>query len=229
VDAGIASNNNSLVKVQNGSFIMLDGSKITENVSNTTADGNGRGAAVYVAGANSVFIMRGGAISGNACTAIGTKTTGGVFVKNNGTFVMEGGRVEKNTAMSDVFIDNDAVFALALSGNAKIGQLTLNANGTQSPCVTVAEGWTGSVYNMNLRGDSGSMDTVSGFWYPTNTAVSRKTILKAADGYTLNAADVKKFPLGNFLSSSDTDRREISATFMIDKSCDSIGKLVMKS
>jgi len=226
--AGIASNNNSLVKVQNGSFIMLDGSKITENVSNTIADGNGRGAAVYVAGASSVFIMRGGTISGNACSVNGTKTTGGVFVENNGTFVMEGGRVEKNTAMSDVFIDIDAAYGLTLSGNAKIGQLTLNANATQSPCVTVAEGWTGSVYNLNLRGDSGVMDTVSGFWYPTNTGVSRKTILKAADGHTLSATDVKKFPLGNFLSSSETERREISATFMIDNSCDDIGKLVMK-
>jgi len=230
--AGIASNNNSLIKVQNGSFTMLDGSKITENTSNAITDGSGRGAAVYVAGATSVFIMKGGSIRGNTSSTTGTKTAGGVFVDNNGTFFMEGGSIEGNTAMSDVLIDNDAVSGLALSGNARIGQLALNANSnaaiTPPPCVSIASGWTGKVYNLNLRGESGVMDTVSGFWYPSNTATPRRTILKAADGYTLSAADVKKFPLGNFLSTSETERREISSRFMIDNSCEDIGKLVQK-
>ena len=232
--AGITGNNNSLVKVQNGNFTMLDCSMITGNVSGATGDGNGRGAAVYVAGATSIFTMKGGAITGNGCSVTGTKTTGGVFVENNGSFFMEGGSVEGNTAISDVHIDSDAVYGLVLSGHARIGQLTLSAASAAAnvppPCITIAAGWTGKVYNLNLRGDpTGVMNTAIGYWYPADVGTPRRTILKsAADDYTLSAADVKKFPLGNFMTNNENDRREISANYMIANSGDDIGKLVLK-
>jgi hypothetical protein len=65
------------------------------------------------------------------------------------------------------------------------------------------------------------MDTAIGFW-------ENKAVLKAATGYTLTAADVAKFPLGNFLSSTAGETQAISGTHKIANSGADMGKLVAK-
>ena len=188
---GGVNNNASVVTVQDGAgFTMLEGSKITGNTSNNT--GFGYGSAVYVS--NAAFTMKGGVITGNTSTYVGPESTGGVYGTNaTPAITMEGGSVTGNTATHDVNLFQSNSFEL--KGGATIGVLCLGAASLATTySVTIYPGWTGWVGRLHLRASDASLTTTITWWSTTTNPV-----LKAATGYTLKAADVAKFPLGNFM------------------------------
>jgi len=203
-------NSTAVVNVRNGaSFVMLDGSKITGNTSTATTDTTGQGAAVVVQSGAS-FTMKGGSITGNAATSTTTNSTGGVWLQQeNSTFVMEGGSVSGNNAFADVYIASNSGFGLTLSGNAAIGDISLNGTDTTRGGINVAGGWTGSVDILNLRGNNATMATVIGWWFNATTPIQ---VVRGVTGYTLTAADIAKFPLGNFLSSATSNNTQLIST-----------------
>ncbi|MDE5766211.1 MAG: right-handed parallel beta-helix repeat-containing protein, partial [Clostridia bacterium] len=110
------------VCIKNGSFIMEDGA-ISDNVTND------RGGGVYVendnpstgAGAETIFIMKGGSISGNASAADYSGAGGGVYV-TNASFTMEKGTISDNVTQINgggVYVENGS-FTMedgSISGN----------------------------------------------------------------------------------------------------------------
>jgi hypothetical protein len=96
---GRSENNASLVRVGNGSIlIMNEGAKVSGNNSGSS-DGGG----ISISGGT--FTMNGGEISGNTATNAG----GGVHV-TNGTFTMNGGMISKNTARGGgIFVGSGTV------------------------------------------------------------------------------------------------------------------------
>jgi hypothetical protein len=104
VDGADSDNTDSVVLVNGGKLVMLDGSKITGNTA-TTSINMLKGAGVTLGSIvngevyTGAFEMRGGEISGNTIT---TKRTGAgaVCVVANSTFVMSGGLIRGNTANS---------------------------------------------------------------------------------------------------------------------------------
>ena len=108
---GYQLNNDSLVRVMGGTFVM-NGGTITENCYQYGNVYYVRGSGVYV-GAGGTFTMTGGTISHNYAANNG----GGVYVDAGGTFTMTGGTITYNTAMNclggGVF-----VFGSSYDGNA---------------------------------------------------------------------------------------------------------------
>ncbi len=110
------------VCIINGSFTMEDGA-ISDNVTND------RGGGVYVendnpstgAGAETVFIMKGGSISGNTSEASYSGNGGGVYV-TNASFTMEKGTISDNVTQTNgggVYVENGS-FTMedgSISGN----------------------------------------------------------------------------------------------------------------
>jgi hypothetical protein len=230
VGRGIGGAGNSLVvKVENGAKLtMRDGSKITGNTSNSAAY---YGAAVYVSGGE--FIMEGGTVTGNTGAYSGSNlNVGGIMVTESGKFAMEGGSVRGNTGTcGDVYISPNAV-SFTLSGDAAIGNLTLGANSTKNASVTVASALTGSDIKLNLRGSDPAISANIGYW-------KGKAVLEGASNpsYTLAAADVGKFTLGDFISSASSsytqpiagnDRESGPENYEIGNSGADIGKLVLE-
>ncbi|MDE7087288.1 MAG: hypothetical protein K2O67_03750, partial [Clostridia bacterium] len=110
------------VCIKNGSFIMEDGA-ISDNVTND------RGGGVYVendnpstgAGGETIFIMKGGSISGNTSEAAYSGNGGGVYV-TNASFTMEKGTISDNVTQTNgggVYVENGS-FTMedgSISGN----------------------------------------------------------------------------------------------------------------
>ena len=88
---GIPNSDTQLIRVENGSLIMLAGSKITGRT--TTF----RYGPVYLGGANASFTMKGGSITGNNTSSSATDASGGLYVDTSGTFTMTGGSITGNT------------------------------------------------------------------------------------------------------------------------------------
>jgi hypothetical protein len=84
-----SNNNNVLVHINGGNFIMNSG-EISGNKSTNSNYGGG----VHVLG---TFTMNGGKISGNTTAGSG----GGVFVSGGATFTMNGGEISGNTSSSN--------------------------------------------------------------------------------------------------------------------------------
>ena len=192
---GRADNEWPMVWVQtNANFTMLEGSKITGN---TNTEINGRGPGVYVydsalanAPGNTVFTMKGGTITGN--TGAGTALynySSGAYISYNGTLNMEGGSITGNTGNSvDVFCTNNNITPITFSGNSTVGTLTLRrADTTTDYWATINAGWTGSVGKLNLYGQGTDKSSSIGLWVG-NMLLN-----------TTRAADVAKFPLGDFI------------------------------
>jgi len=122
----------NLIFVGRGSLTLHEGSKTHS---------------VDVNGINAIFKMEGGEINGHNCT----------YIRNGGTFEMVGGRISNNTGPTgdalDVFIDYDCTFRL--SGNARIGVLSLNANNaTSHSTVTIVGNYSGTVTTLHLLGNN---------------------------------------------------------------------------
>ena len=113
----IQNSSNSLIRVENGSLAMLDGSKITGHSTSSSAG------AVNILG-NSSFTMDGGEITGNHTT---TNTgTGGIFVQDNATFTMSGGSITGNTRGNppeamDVYLYGGGAIANGVKTGGTIG------------------------------------------------------------------------------------------------------------
>ena len=210
--------NSDLVYITAGTFRMLEGSKITgHQVSGASY------AAVYINGSSAVFEMSGGSIDGNINTTAATTTTasGGVFF-TGGKIIMTGGSITGNThgtaQASDVYHAVTSANSFTMSGNANIGALKLNAITANTGATVGAAGWTGAITTLNLRGDTGAIETASGYW-----TGSTRTIFNNID-----AAQVNNIGLGEFISSNNA-RQAISLTHMIGTTTDTdLGKLVAK-
>ena len=134
---------NGGIYVRRGSLTMRDGSKITEC-------GSG---AVDISGSNASFKMEGGEISGFIPPWISYGANFCVYVSSGATFEMSGGRIFNSSSFVDVFISYDCIFRL--SGNARIGELTLDANNaTTRSSVTIVGNYSGTVTRLHLTGDS---------------------------------------------------------------------------
>ena len=148
------------LSILRGSLTMLDGSKITET----------RSGAIYVSGLNAIFKMEGGDITGNSPSLTGI--SGGVYVTSGGTFDMSGGSITGNTFngnAEDLFINYNGTFHL--SGNARIGTLTLTAAyATTRPSVSIGGIYSGRINVLHLSGANiggESINSVPAWW--TNT------------------------------------------------------------
>jgi len=217
--AGHDSNPNVMVKVQNGAkFTMLNGSKIVENHYGSGSNDNSA-IAVLVTGNNTVFTMEGGEITGNATMAVAYN----VYVGSGGTFNMSGGSISNVNGKYDVSVNYDAS-SFSLSGDAYVGKLVLitdTASSSAPPVITIRSGWSGSVGNLNLRGNSSQISDVISFW-------EGRQVLQAASGYTLTANDAAKFTLGYFSSSNTSSSFDtlIANAHSLKGSAPNIGYLV---
>ena len=209
--------NGDLIFISIGTFRMLEGSRLTGHRASSAA-----AAAVYI-GSVGRFEMSGGSIDGNINTTAATNTavSGGVNV-NNGTFIMTGGSITGNTQgadaasgeASDVYIDTSAADRSAISGNAAIGALKLNATAAAHASVTIgAGGWSGSIGKLNLRGNIAAVDTAVGYW-------NNKQVFNS-----ITTAQVSQIGLGEFISSG-TARRAIANTHFIGTSGANLGRLM---
>jgi len=224
---GRDGNTNDLVIVQNGGHLtMLDGSRITGHTSSAAGMATGLGAAVNV-GNNGTFTMSGGTITGNTGTGTATWISGGVFVNADagGRFYMEGGSITGNTRGAGIPADiylNNAVSYLRLSGTAAIGHLTLNALlGGVNASIAVGPNWTGSVSNLSLRHGVNYIDAVISYW-------TDRTVLQAAGGHTLTAADVGRLNLNTarFIGNNEDVTQPVSQTHSIAlEDVDTVGRL----
>ena len=208
-----ATNSHGLVRVdQSAAFTMLAGSEIRGNTSSgNTAAGNW-GAALHVQNDGN-FTMLGGSITGNHSTAdTATARGGGLYANANAVIMLAGGSITGNTAVwgGDIFL-LDNVASLTLSGTAAVGTVVLNAIGAAAASrisLTVADGWTGTVAGLNLRGSNANTATVINFWN-ANAPLT---------GPGVNAANVARITLGNFVTNdaSEAGRQPIAPTHHIN-------------
>jgi uncharacterized repeat protein (TIGR02543 family) len=172
-------------------------------------------------------MLDGSKVTGNNSSSSSDSTSAAVYVTGSGSvFTMEGGSVSGNTGTGrggDVYKSQST--SMSMSGTAMIGTLTLsNTAQSNSNFVTVASGLTGGVTSLNLRGATNVIADVPAYYY---NATTPKTVLQAADGYTLTAADVAKFTLGNFMTNTGIiSTQVISTTYKIADSGADMGKLV---
>jgi uncharacterized repeat protein (TIGR02543 family) len=116
---GNENNQSGIVIVQNGTFTMLDGSKITGNTNSfTTNEGEELGTGAGVSVQKGTFIMDGGIISGNTATYYG----GGVDVDEyqGGKFYMVNGTIYGSNE-TDPELKNTAPSGAAFSGEINYG------------------------------------------------------------------------------------------------------------
>jgi len=208
-----------IVSLQNGTFTMQPGSRITGHRASSTT-----GAAVILGGGN--FIMNGGSIDNNLNTSAATTITaaGGLsFTVNAATFTMNGGSIKDNWQGSavgtgerfDVYHAVTTANRFNLSGSAEIGALRLNAtSATVGAAIVAAAGWTGEINILNLRGDNADIETAAGFW--NNRAVFS----------SVTAAQVARVGLGDFINNNNSARRLISATHTIGTVSPDRGRLI---
>jgi len=199
----------------NGTFKMLDGSKITGHTINLTL-----GAAVEITAAGSHFIMEGGSIDGNNNTAGGTSSTasGGVCF-TSGTFTMTGGSITGNkqgNEDSDIYHAVNAANSFNISGNAVIGALKLNALSVGAGATVKTTGWTGSITTLNLRGNIDAIASAASYW-----AGNPRFIFDGID-----AAQVNNIGLGEFISFNNA-RQGIAPTCFIGTSGGDLGRLII--
>jgi uncharacterized repeat protein (TIGR02543 family) len=94
LDAG-GKSTNSLIKIEGGTFTMLEGAKVRGAMYN-----DGRGGGVFMSSGN--FVMKGGSIEENKVPIVSHGiiriAQGGGVLMTGGTFTMEGGEITKNTA-----------------------------------------------------------------------------------------------------------------------------------
>jgi len=180
-----------VIFVDYANFTMLDGSKITGNSTSPFY-------AAAVSLASSTFTIKGGTVSGNRNTGTDYLCVGGVRAVGVSNIIkLEGGTISGNTGNADVFFSVSN--SCTLSGNAVIGtfsMLAYSSSGTSyTPYAAIASGWSGNITRLNLIGNTDAMNDVIGFY-------NGKEVLKADTGCTLTAADVAKFPLGDFISNT---------------------------
>ncbi|MCL2412357.1 MAG: hypothetical protein FWC97_12020 [Treponema sp.] len=210
---GFNANDNGMVLVeQTAAFTMLAGSEIRGNTNSGNAIANNVGTAVYVVSGSS-FTMLGGSITGNhSTTTENTARGGGLFASGAGTVItLAGGNITGNTAVwgGDMFV-MDSVASFTLSGTASVGTVGLHAatNATAFTLLTVADDWTGTVSSLNLRGNGSTIAHVISWW-------NNRDVLT---GPGVNAANVARIPLGNFVSvaTSEEGRQPIAPTHHIN-------------
>ena len=220
---GNGNENNTLNVVyvgDNGSFTMLEGSKITGN---TTLAGSSVEAAVLVDGTNPSFTMNGGTITGNKTLATSSIARGGGLNlrANTATVKLNGGSIIGNEGpTADVWSNGN----FTLSGNMTIGELSiplaLNGSIYSTACVIkIADNWTGSVGRLNLRGVGNVLADIPEQW-------SNIKIIEGADGYSLKTTDLAKFNNAYFYTATGASNQPIANTHKIENSGENIGKLI---
>jgi hypothetical protein len=248
IDSEISGNTStgtgaSAVSVGGGTFNMTN-SKISGNTSNA-------GATVSVN--SGTFNMTDSEISGND----------GLYyvLVEGGALFMNGGRILSTSSQIGVYLSvahyhNNSYFIgsapgyLLVSGSAEIESITLmfshhyevfigtSNTTTTSSQVTVAQGWSGHVGQLNLIAENNTnnntVDTVPktvSYWYNATPASSR-VVIAADEGYVLTGSDIAKFTLGNSIANPITVNTPISTYlgtgFRIGTSGERLGKLEPK-
>jgi len=248
----------SLVRVRNGASLTLaSSSKIyghTNNIGNNTSNGeNGNGSAVCVVSGGILTIKEASVVENNK--SIGTGQTnrnlvGGVY-GYNGTIKIEGGQILNNECPSDI-VDGEKVYThtkdiyviedveLTISGDVKIGELTLNVDtsgsNTKNTVIKIPSSVTNDIDKLCLRSTeppSNSNKSATQALTDTKDKWKGKVILQGTGGYTPSSADVAKFHLGEFRGTTSfkklpNNSDQISDGFKIGTSGTDLGKLIDK-
>jgi hypothetical protein len=160
---GLDSNNNSLVYVDGGTFIM-NGGKISGN-----SHSSSRGGGVYVDGGT--FTMNGGEISGNSARSYsvsGVAYGGGVYV-DGGTFTMNGGEISGNSATASYAAYGGGVYGTFTMYNGKISGNSATASSPDDFAFPAARG--GGVYgNLNMYDGEISNNTTTSYSYSSSSS-----------------------------------------------------------
>jgi hypothetical protein len=191
-----------LLQVQDGTFNMQPGSRITGHRSTSSVTVSIGGAAWGTA----VFNMNGGEITGNrnTVTSTGTGLSAGLSIASASTFNMNGGSITNNN-LGVGNNSSDVVGSVNLNGNAQIGTLTLSASATENGRINIGNNFTGSVATLHLRGSDTNMTNVVNWW-------NGRTVLEGNV-----APNFTRFGLGDFITSQSANaRRAISPTHHIN-------------
>jgi len=176
-DISLTLSNNITLKGKEGSgnALIHYGTLIMEEGSKITGH--------YIGVSAQNFTMNGGEISGNS---IGVDVNG-----TTNSFNMKGGKVVNNTR--DVSVAQLGQFTL--SENAVVGHVRLSATSSNNSFsrVTVASNWVGSVTSLSLGRMIGFNDLLD-----LMIAWNNKQII-VGEGFSITAAEVAKFPLGDFI------------------------------
>ncbi|MCL2478347.1 MAG: InlB B-repeat-containing protein, partial [Treponema sp.] len=197
--AGSPDSNTPLVRVQNGAhFIMLEGSKITEN---TSADPFTFGSTVYLDSGR--FTMKGGTITGNVNNSAAVKS-GIVYSAGASVVSMEGGSISGNSSgFADVLLFresmNDSNPQLVFSGDAQTDnvQLSITSLVTSIPRISVASGWIGENIRLNLH-----VTDVEEDYDIDNFVLNGRPVLYGTPGHNINRDDAGRFTLGKIYNKS---------------------------
>jgi hypothetical protein len=190
---------------------MLAGSKITGNTNSGT-----KGAAVHVHNAMSFVMESGSTITGNTNSNSDPAAPGGVSVTadNNSKFVMKGGTIEGNTGPAGDVYAARTIGQFSLSGNAKIGPLTLQGDGAspgRTYGFTVSSAWNGSITKLSFTTATGAATWV-GFGTATPPVKLVGIINNPEPGSTIDATANVTTAQINAITLEDAATHEISAT-----------------
>ena len=168
----------SSVRIEGGTLIMNDGSKISGNTATVVSpqsNGPAIGGGVYVY--EGTFIMNGGEISGNSADL-----GGGVYV-GTGTFIMNGGVISGNTAN----LSGGGVFgSLTMSGGVISGNTAITLGGGVYGDLTMSGGViSGNTANALGGGVAGSLIMSDG-------VISGNTAFHQGGGVYLNGDVITK-------------------------------------
>jgi hypothetical protein len=185
---GRSSNTTSLVKVNSGGALVMNGGEISGNTASYSYASSSGGGGVYVG--RGTFTMNGGKISGNTVSDSYSDSSfsggGGVYVAS-GTFTMSGGEISGNTAScgGGVSIHNSGRFTMSygkISGNTTShsgggvnihngGRFTMNGGEISGNTVSNHHDGTGGGVNMlSIEGTFESTFTMNGGEISGNTS-----------------------------------------------------------
>jgi len=184
---GKTANNNNMVRVRNGTFIMQNNSKISGNFNSHDEYWEDMFTVVVSEGGN--LIMRDSEISGNTCTA-GWGDSGGVYThvgRDNAKITIHNGIIRNNIS-SDGGVEKNLRYAnaaeggLTISGNTQIPAATLHypdgwGHGLNAATILIPSAFTGNVTFTNIDFSGGAFTTFA----------------QSTNGYTLVDADKNNF------------------------------------
>jgi len=212
--------NDSLVRVQNGATLILQGSSAIKGHKNSATSfggDNGNGSAVCVADGGTLYIKE-ATIEANQASGSSTNRNlvGGIFAigKKNAlaTVKIDTGYINGNKCehTRDIYITEYVDFTMAVTSDMTIGDFTINSDVdntiTGNPVVNTTIKIPSQVkksITLNLR-TTGDIDAAQTRW-------TDKVVLQGINGYTLQKGDLDNFKMGQFRGNVTTTR-EIQPT-----------------
>ena len=209
---GLAGNNKSLVRINSGGTLVMNGGKISGNTASSSSNSShvySYGGGVYVEG---TFTMNGGEISGNmahatASNSYSTFSYGGGVCVSNGTFTMNGGKISGNRSIAGYNPCGGGVYVTSGSFIMNGGEISGNTAANSYPSLSLSDSSGGGVY----VGYDGIFRMGGGVIYGNNAAASLKNTavsgvaLRGTAQYGTFTGDTF-YPSGNLTTTDNTIR-----------------------